>query len=75
MPPFLGPLPYASPPMIPFTLSGMQKGLLGFPVGSAVKNLPASVEDMRSIPGEGNGTHSSIFAWEIPWTEEPNRVG
>ena len=21
--------------------------------------------------GEGNGTHSSILAWEIPWTEEP----
>ena len=19
-------------------------------------------------------THSSIFAWEIPWTEEPGRV-
>ena len=23
----------------------------------------------RSI-GEGNGTHSSILAWRIPWTEE-----
>ena len=22
-------------------------------------------------PGEGNGTHSSILAWKIPWTEEP----
>ena len=22
-------------------------------------------------PGEGNGSHSSILAWEIPWTEEP----
>ena len=22
-------------------------------------------------PGGGNGTHSSILAWEIPWTEEP----
>ena len=21
--------------------------------------------------GEGSGTHSSILAWEIPWTEEP----
>ena len=21
--------------------------------------------------GEGNATHSSILAWEIPWTEEP----
>ena len=23
------------------------------------------------IPGEENGTHSSILAWRIPWTEEP----
>ena len=22
-------------------------------------------------PGEGNGKHSSIHAWRIPWTEEP----
>ena len=22
-------------------------------------------------PGEGNGNHSSIFIWEIQWTEEP----
>ena len=42
-----------------------------------VKNLAASESDMGSIPGsgrspgEGNGTHSSILAWEIPWTGEP----
>ena len=24
--------------------------------------------------GEGNGSHSSIFAWRIPWTEEPGRL-
>ena len=24
----------------------------------------------RRSPGEGNGTHSSILAWRIPWTEE-----
>ena len=23
---------------------------------------------------EGMATHSSIFAWRIPWTEEPNRL-
>ena len=23
--------------------------------------------------GNGNSTHSSILAWEIPWTEEPGR--
>ena len=26
------------------------------------------------IPGEGNGTHSSILAWAIPWTEGPGRL-
>ena len=41
-----------------------------------VKDLP-SVCEMGSVPGsgrspgEGNGTHSSILAWRIPWTEEP----
>ena len=48
----------------------------GFPGDSVVKNPPANVGDAGSIsgwgrsPGEGNGTHSSILAWEIPWTEE-----
>ena len=23
---------------------------------------------------EGMATHSSIFAWEIPWTEEPSEL-
>ena len=42
-----------------------------------VKNLPASAEDMGSIPGPGfpleeeMATHSSILAWKILWTEEP----
>ena len=45
-----------------------------------VENPPASVGDIRgtgSIPGlersleEGMATHSSIFAWRTPWTEEP----
>ena len=48
-----------------------------FPGGSVVKNSPASAGDVGSLPGsgrspgEGNGTHSSILAWRIPWTEEP----
>ena len=47
-----------------------------FPGGSEVKNLPANAGDLGGIPGlgrspgEGNGNHSSILAWEIPWTEE-----
>ena len=26
---------------------------------------------MNTFCGEGNETHSSVLAWEIPWTEEP----
>ena len=45
-----------------------------------VKNPPANAGDMRpgfdpwvrKIPLEkGMATHTSILAWEIPWTEEP----
>ena len=49
----------------------------GFPGGSVVKNPPDDAGDLDSTPGlgrspgEGNATHSSILAWEIPWTEEP----
>ena len=52
----------------------------GFPGGSVVNNLPASAGDVGSIPGsrrslgEGNGNHSTILAWEIPWIEEPGRL-
>ena len=31
----------------------MSEGLSGFPGGSAVKNLPAKVGDVCSIPGSG----------------------
>ena len=52
----------------------------GFPGGSVVNNLPANKRDVSSIPslgrspGEENGNHSSIFAWEILWTGEPGRL-
>ena len=45
-----------------------------------VKNLPAMQETwVRSLGPEdllekGMVTHSSILAWEIPWTEEPGRI-
>ena len=48
-----------------------------------VKNLPVSagnVRDLCSILGQedplekGMATHSSIFAWRIPWTEEIGRL-
>ena len=53
---------------------------LCFPGGSVVKNLPAKQETwIQSLRWEDNlekeiATHSSIFAWEIPWTEEPGRL-
>ena len=48
-----------------------------------VKNPLANVGDVRDmglIPGQedplekGVATHSSILAWEIPWTEESGRL-
>ena len=48
--------------------------------GSVVKNPPASAGDADLIPGsEGPlekemATHSSILAWRVPWTEEPDRL-
>ena len=47
-------------------------------VAQTVKNLPAKWETrVRSLGWEdrlekGMATHSSILAWEIPWTEEPD---
>ena len=51
-------------------------------VALVVKNPPANAGDVRdsgSIPGWENlekemTTHFSIFAWRIPWTEEPGRL-
>ena len=51
---------------------------MGFPVGPVVKNLPVgnagSIPGSGGSPGEGNGNHSSILAWEIPLTEETGRL-
>ena len=33
---------------------------------------PGSIPVWERSPGEGNGTHYSILAWRIPWTEEPD---
>ena len=30
-----------------------------------------SIPGSGRTPGGGNGTHSSILPWKIPWTEEP----
>ena len=53
---------------------------MGFPGGSVVKILPAKQETwVQSLSyedplQEGMATHSSILAWEIPWTEETGRL-
>ena len=45
-----------------------------------VKNPLANAEGMSLIPGlehpleEEMATHSRILAWEIPWTEDPDRL-
>ena len=49
---------------------------MGFPSGSVVKKLPTKQEtQVRSLGQEDPlekemVIHSSILAWEIPWTEE-----
>ena len=51
--------------------------VMGFPGGLAVKNPPEMQEMwVQSLGGEDAqekemATHSTILAWEIPWTEEP----
>ena len=55
-------------------------GRRGFPSGSVVKNQPAMQETGVRILGwedlleEEMAPHSSILAWEIPWTEKPGRL-
>ena len=45
-----------------------------------VKSLPAMQETQVQFLGwedpleKDMATHSSILAWEIPWTEEPGRI-
>ena len=55
------------------TVLGGNRGSL---VVQIVKNLPAMQTRVCSLGQEdsleeGMATHSSIFAWRIPWTEEP----
>ena len=54
-------------------------GKVGFSIGSAVKNSPSTQETKvqslgREDPVKGMATHSSILAWRIPWTEEPDQL-
>ena len=49
-------------------------------MAQTVKNLPADVGDLSSIPGSGrspgggHGNPTRVLAWRVPWTEEPGRL-
>ena len=54
-------------------------GFMGFPGGSAVKNLPAMEKQVQFLGWEDTlekemATHSNILVWEISWTEERSRL-
>ena len=56
-----------------------KESVKGFPGGSVIKNLPANIGDVSSIhwkdPLEKEmATHSSIFGWRIPWTQNPGEL-
>ena len=50
---------------------------MGFPGGSVVKNLPVNAGAVSLIFGyrepleKEMAAHSSVLAWEFPWTEQP----
>ena len=58
-------------------LFGIQKNFK-IPGDSDGKESSCNVGDLGSVPrlgrspGEGNGYHSTVFPWRIPWTEEPS---
>ena len=51
--------------------------MMNYNIAQTVKNLPAVQETWVQFLGREDplekemATHSSILAWEIPWTEEP----
>ena len=65
----------------PQNLTADKQAGAGFLGGLVVKNPPANAGDAILTPGSGvnpleeeMATHSSIFAWRIPWTEEPGKL-
>ena len=61
-------------------IKGVNRVAGGSLVAQMVKNLPAIQETwVQSLSQEdplekAMATHSSIFAWEIPWTDEPGKL-
>ena len=66
--------------MFYYYISNKHLNLQASLVAQMVKNLPAMHEtQVRSLGQEDAlekemATHSSILAWESPWTEEPSRL-
>ena len=60
-----------------FSFLYLEKASYGFPGGSDGKESPAVQETWiwslgwEDLLEKEVTTHSSIFAWRIPWTEEP----
>ena len=55
--------------------------MYGFPGASDGKEIVCNAGDPGFIPGSGEDplekgmvTHSSILAWELPWTKEPGKL-
>ena len=77
--PNLPSLPFHSP-FCCFVISLTFISVLTFPGGSVVKNLlPVQEIWAQSLDWEDPlekemATHSSVLAWEIPWTEKPGRL-
>ena len=80
LPPGLAPLktwPLSPAPPAPRLCWGFYMSLFAYLVAQMVENLPALQETQiqslgREDPLEKRmASHSSIFAWRIPWTEEP----
>ncbi len=63
--------------LLPLSPNRLVCSTLGSLVAQIVKNLPATQETQIRSLGQKDplekemATHSSILAWEIPWTEEP----
>ena len=41
------------------------------PINARDRGDMCSIAESEGYPGGGNAPYSSIFAWEISWTEEP----
>ena len=65
----------SEPALVSWTIDIFLRHKRGFPNSSVGKESACNVGNpgipgLGRSPGEGNGNHSSILAWTIPWTED-----